>query len=80
MYPNPSNGLEFNVTFASGDLGKGASIRLLDLEGNEMAQLSIENLSTTQVKVETPQGLAPGLYIISIAVGEQIERKKLLIK
>lgn len=79
VFPNPSNGLEFNVTFSSRDLGKNASIGLHDLKGNEMIQLSIENLTSTQVKVETPQKLAPGLYVISIAVGEQIERKKLLI-
>jgi hypothetical protein len=80
VYPNPSNGSEFNVGFAADDIGKTAYIKVQNLEGKEQFQLTTGPLNSTQMKVESPQRLSPGLYVISIAVEQQVVRQKLIVR
>jgi hypothetical protein len=80
VYPNPSNGSDFTIGFAPVDLGKDAYIKVQDMGGKDMFQVMAPNLNSTQVKVVSPQTLSPGLYIISIAVEQQIARQKLMVR
>jgi hypothetical protein len=80
IYPNPSSGSEFNVSFSTADLGKIASIKVQDMGGKELFQLSTGNLSSTHLTVQTPVQLNPGLYIISIVVEQQVVRQKLIVQ
>ena len=80
LYPNPSNGSDFSIGLSSGDLGKTAYIKVQDLSGKELFQMVSENLTSTQVKIEIPQKLAGGLYILSLAIEQQIVRYKLIVR
>ncbi len=80
IYPNPSSGSEFSIGFGPNDIGKDAYIKVQDLGGKDMFQVKALNLNSTQVKVVLPQTLSPGLYIVSIAVEQQIVRQKLIVR
>ena len=80
VYPNPSNGSEFSIGLSSGDLGKTAYIKVHDLNGKEMFQMVSENLSSTEVRIEVPQKLSPGLYIVSLGIEQQIVRLRLIVR
>ena len=80
VYPNPSNGTEFTISLSPSDIGKQAFIKVQDIGGKELLQLTTESLISTQVKIEPAQKLSPGLYIISIAVEQQVVRQKLLVR
>ena len=79
LYPNPTNGSEFIVSFTSFDLGKNAFIKVQDMGGKEIFQITTSNLNSKEVKVITPQTLLPGLYIISIGIDQQVIRQKLIV-
>lgn len=79
-FPNPTTGSEVNVSFAKGDVGKSALIKLNGLDGKELFQVVVEKINTPSVKIETPQRLASGLYIISITVGSEIVKQKLIVR
>ena len=80
VYPNPFNGTEFNVGFSPGDIGKSAFIKLHDINGKELLLLVVESLNSTQVKVEMPQALSSGIYVISLGVEQQVVRQKLMVR
>jgi hypothetical protein len=78
--PNPSSGSEFMVNFSVKDLGKQAFVKVQDTEGKEIFQLDAGLLSSSQIKVVPPQNLQPGIYVISIAVEQEVVRQKLVIR
>ncbi|HNP76793.1 MAG TPA: T9SS type A sorting domain-containing protein [Cyclobacteriaceae bacterium] len=78
--PNPSSGNEFVVNFSVNDLGKPAYIKVQDVEGKEVFQLDAGVLSSSRIKIVPPQNLQPGLYVISIAVEQDVVRQKLIIR
>lgn len=78
--PNPSSGNEFVVNFSANDLGKPAYIKVQDMEGKEVFQLDAGVLSASRIKIVPPQNLQPGLYVISIAVEQDVVRQKLIIR
>lgn len=80
VYPNPSDGLGFTVKFTEKDLGKNTFIKLHDLGGKEILHINTENLSSTEMKIGTPQNLSPGIYFISIAVDQEVVRQKVIIQ
>ena len=80
VYPNPANGFEFSIGLSQGDLGKTAYIKVQDLNGKEMFQMVSENLSSTEVRIEVPQKLSPGLYIVSLGIEQKIVRLKLIVR
>ncbi|MEJ0056860.1 MAG: T9SS type A sorting domain-containing protein [Bacteroidota bacterium] len=79
-YPNPSNGSDFMVSFSKNDVSKNAIIKLTDVEGKEMFQVMVENIGSLAAKVEVPQKLTSGVYILSIAVGQEIVRQRLVVR
>lgn len=78
--PNPSSGNEFVVNFSVNDLGKPAFIKVQDMEGKEVFQLDAGVLSSSRIKIVPPLNLQPGLYVISIAVEQDVVRQKLIIR
>jgi hypothetical protein len=80
VYPNPSDGSSLNIDFNPGDVGKSTFIKVQDVGGKELFQFTTENLDTAQLKINLTQNLAPGIYIISIAVDQQITRQKLVVR
>ncbi len=79
IYPNPSSGSEFMISFASTDLGKDAYVKVQDLGGKEIFQIQATGLNTTQLRIVSPQTLSPGLYIVSIVIEQQVMRQKLMV-
>ena len=80
VHPNPSNGDEVSVTLSPEDIGKNIWLKIQDLNGKEMLVLSTPKLESQEIKVVIPQKLAPGMYIISIAVDQQVRRQKLVVR
>ncbi|MDZ4716076.1 MAG: T9SS type A sorting domain-containing protein [Cytophagales bacterium] len=80
VYPNPSNGSEINVNFSQEDLGKNAFIKLHDLSGKELLQLTTEKLDSTQLKINLINDLSPGIYFVSIIVDQRVVRQKLVVR
>ncbi|HRI78229.1 MAG TPA: T9SS type A sorting domain-containing protein [Cyclobacteriaceae bacterium] len=80
VYPNPSDGASLNIDFNQGDLGKNTFVKLQDVGGKEIFQFTTGELTATELKLNMPQNLAPGIYIISIAVDQQIVRQKLIVR
>lgn len=80
VHPNPSNGDEIFVTLSSDDIGKSVWLKIQDLNGKEMLVLSTHKLETQEIRVAIPEKLAPGMYIISIAVDQQVRRQKLVVR
>jgi hypothetical protein len=80
VYPNPSDGKSIHVTFTQNDLGKTAGIRLTDVNGKEMFASQPRVLSEAMVSVELREPAPPGLYILTIAVDQQVSRVKLIVR
>ncbi len=80
VYPNPSNGYELNISFSSNELGKTASIRITDVNGKEMVTRASLVLEQTEVQLEVKDPIPAGMYILSIAVEQQVSRLKLIVK
>lgn len=79
IFPNPSDGKNFNIQFSEVDLGKTAYVRIQDISGRELL-LSSETLKSSNLTVEMNQNMAPGLYIISVSIGQEMVRQKLVVK
>lgn len=80
VYPNPSDGTSFHVNFLQVDLGKQAVILLHDINGQETVHVVIDNLTDTSVRIDTQQKLAPGIYVVSMNVEQEIVRQKLIVR
>lgn len=80
VYPNPSDGNMFQVSFSDQDLGKPALVRLQDLNGRELHQYTTGSLDSRNVKIELPQPLSAGVYIITIGVEQRFGRQKMIVK
>ena len=80
VYPNPSDGTNFQVKFATEDLGKAAFVQLQDMSGRQLHQFSSSSLTSTNVKVELAQPLSSGIYIITIAVEDHFTRQKMIVR
>ena len=80
VYPNPSNGSEFSIGLSSDDVGKTAYITVQDLNGKEMFQIETKNLTSTHLKIEVPQKLSSGLYIVSLGIEQRVVRLKLIVR
>ena len=80
IYPNPVAGSELNVRMLEGDLGNDVQIRLSDASGHELFTKVIQRLATTDITIDLEQKLSAGVYILSVATGNQIVREKVVIK
>ncbi|MBY0434866.1 MAG: T9SS type A sorting domain-containing protein [Cyclobacteriaceae bacterium] len=80
VFPNPSIGSEFNVRVSANDIGKDVFIRLNDVSGKEVAFMKAESINSTRVKVMLPQPLQPGMYVVTIAVEQQLVKQKLVVR
>ncbi len=80
VYPNPSDGLNINISLSKESLGKTVSVKVHDINGKELLQSSTESLNSIQLKIALPQSFPSGIYIISVAVDQDIFRQRLIVK
>jgi hypothetical protein len=78
-YPNPAEGTSFSVRFNQSDLGMPVSVQVQDLKGLSLVEHASPALSDTQVQVVWNQRLTPGVYIVTIRVGTEVNRQKLVV-
>lgn len=77
VYPNPNNG-RFNIE-ASAEKSVHWALQVTSLDGKLIWQNTYAKSSTLNQDVHLPQ-LAPGMYLLQVISGENIEVKKLIIK
>ncbi|MBL7863668.1 MAG: T9SS type A sorting domain-containing protein [Cyclobacteriaceae bacterium] len=80
VYPNPTNGLDVRVTFSPDDIGKTAGVRIQDLSGKDLFINNGVRLESAEVSIGLREQLPSGMYIMSIAVDQQVSRVKLVVR
>ena len=80
VYPNPGDGKSIHLSFTQNDLGKTAGVRIADVNGKEIFASQPMILDQTVVNLEFRDPVPPGLYILSIAVDQQVSRVKLIVR
>ena len=80
IYPNPTNGINFNIKLSKDEIGKEVYIGLQSMNGQHLlSQTSIADASA-KVTVEPSQELPSGIYIVSIITHEKVVKKKIIVK
>ncbi|MCO6148314.1 S8/S53 family peptidase [Flavobacterium sp. NRK1] len=74
VWPNPANDI-INISFANG-VEKDASATLYDIQGRLVSKTNLTNVDN----VVGVQGLAKGLYVVSVVNGGKTEIEKVVIK
>lgn len=80
VYPNPTDGSSFTIKFYDNDINREASVSLQEIGGKILlSQLGIVDQSA-ELTIEPERSLSAGLYILTVLVGDQITRQKLVVK
>jgi len=76
IYPNPVSGNEISIVFG-GEVKDKAVIKVFDINGKLRinTKVSVDN-STISLK----HNLTPGVYVVSVTVGEKEESKKVVVQ
>lgn len=76
IYPNPVSGNEISIVF-SGEVKDKAVIKVFDLNGKlRINTTSIIDNSNISIK----HNLTPGVYVVSVTVGDKEESKKVVVQ
>lgn len=79
-FPNPTSGASFSVRFNDSDVGKEVFMKLQDMNGKEILEDHKESLESIQAHIVPSQALAPGIYVLSIAIENQVSRIRIVVK
>ncbi|HQQ83933.1 MAG TPA: T9SS type A sorting domain-containing protein [Cyclobacteriaceae bacterium] len=79
IYPNPTQTSDIQIKFSNGDIGKSAFVIIHDIHGQELMRVKLSDIDQNAISLKLPEGIAPGVYIISIGVEQQVLRQKLVV-
>ncbi|MBK8564628.1 MAG: T9SS type A sorting domain-containing protein [Saprospiraceae bacterium] len=78
IFPNPVHDGELNLYFGEMlDEGTAAEIHLFDALGRRVKTAFVENTKATSLSID---GLAPGSYLLEVAVGQQRFHQKIIVQ
>ncbi|WP_017730208.1 endo-1,4-beta-xylanase [Nafulsella turpanensis] len=72
LYPNPVTSGSFRLNGSE----RLSQVRVLDLSGQLLKEVNVQNSSSVEVRLE----VAPGLYLVQLVSGETFSFRKILVK
>lgn len=79
-YPNPGTGEEVNLAVAEGDVGKTAQIRIMNSQGQAVYLGNPFTVQERYIQVRMTSPLGAGVYVISLAVENQLKKFKWIVR
>lgn len=80
LYPNPSTGEEINLWVPAGDVGKSARVWIVDSQGRQVYESPVFTIEERNIRVAFPGRFGTGVYVLSLAVENQLKRFKWVVR
>jgi hypothetical protein len=80
VFPNPGNGTEINLALPEGDRGKMAMVIVTDVQGRVVYQSAPFDVNSRTVRLVPHESLASGVYLVSVAIDNQVRRIKWMVR
>ncbi len=80
VYPNPGRGAELNLALPVGDNGSVAMVVVTDVQGRVVFETTPFQVDSPTVRLVPNEPLAPGIYLVSVAVDNQVKRIKWVVR
>lgn len=80
VYPNPYRQGELNLIVTGLEVDKAAKVLVRNMQGNSVFEREVDAISYTLVDITPDVELPPGMYIVTVIIGEASKNIKLLVK
>ncbi len=80
LYPNPGTGEVISLSVPAGDVGKTAVIWVADSQGRHLFQSAQFTVTSRDIRVPLVAPLGAGVYVVSIALENQLKRFKWVVR
>lgn len=80
LYPNPGTGEVINLSVPAGDVGKTAVVWVADSQGRQLFQSTQFTVTSRDIRVPLATPLGAGVYVVSIALENQLKRFKWVVR